>query len=189
MKQMLFALLLWPLMVATAYAEVKLEPPQALLRRAEMSRAEAREVILDIQANVSEFVDPQTFDSYFYILDDLQKIADEKGVNEIYPNAVRTLGQQMVANGIRWLTASRDSLDRIMYYHRWMNVEIAASFLSNVELEEKTLSPSESLVFARIRQEPRGADSLYRRYLPARVGPPPWLPHRTLRARRPRARP
>lgn len=149
MKKLLFALLLWPLLVVTAHAELHLEPPEALLKRAQISRAEAREVILDLQQNISEFVDPKTFDSYLYILDDLQKIADEKGVNEIYPNAVRTLGQQMVANGIRWLTAGRDPIERILYYHKWMNAEIAASFLSNVELEEKTLSPEESLQFAK----------------------------------------
>jgi len=54
---------------------------------------------------------------------------------------VKTLGNQMSSNGIRWLSASRDSKERILYYHRWMNVEIASSFLANVELEEKTLAP------------------------------------------------
>jgi hypothetical protein len=148
MKKTLLCLFLWPLLLATAHAELRLDPPQTLLKRAESGRTEAREVILDLQQNISEFVDPQTFDSYFYILADLEKIAEAKRLNEIYPNAVKTLGAQMASNGIRWLSASRDSIERILYYHRWMNVEIAQSFLSNVELEEKTLAPEQVRLFA-----------------------------------------
>ncbi|RZA09643.1 MAG: hypothetical protein EOP11_01070 [Proteobacteria bacterium] len=148
MKKIILSLLLLPLISLSAFAELKLDPPQALLKRAQTGRTEAREVILDLQQNISEFVDPQTFDAYFSILDQLEKIADEQKVNEIYPNAVKALGQQMVANGIRWLTVSRDPIERIMYYHRWMNMEIAASFLSNVEMEEKTLTQPQAMVFA-----------------------------------------
>jgi hypothetical protein len=148
MKTTLLCLLLWPFLLSNAYAELRLDPPQTLLKRAESGRTEAREVILDLQQNISEFVDPHTFDAYFYILDDLERIADEKKVNEVYPNAVKSLGAQMASNGIRWLSASQDSIERILYYHRWMNVEIASSFLANVEMEEKTLAPGQVKQFA-----------------------------------------
>lgn len=149
MKKLFAALLLLAnTCLPSAYAELKLEPPQKLLEKARESRIACREVILDLQQNISEFRDPKTFDAYFNILNDLARIAAEKGVEEIYPNAVKSLGQQMTANGIRWLSASRDSIERILAYHQWMSAEIAFSFLSNVELEEKTLAPGDITTFA-----------------------------------------
>lgn len=148
MKKIFALLCFLSLAIPMAFADMKLDPPEKLLEKARAGRIACREVILDIQQNIPEMRDPQTFDSYFKILDELEKIAAQTGVNEIYPDAVKNLGLQMVTQGVRWLSTARDTIEKILAYHKWMSVEVAFSFLAATELEEKTLPPENLRRFA-----------------------------------------
>lgn len=119
----------------SANAEIQLESPALLMKRAETGRIQLREVILDITKNLPEIRDPRTFDSYFELLDGLQELAVRHRLDEIYPGAVPALGEKMVANGVRWLKIEEDSTDRVLNYHRWMNADIASSFQGEIERE------------------------------------------------------
>jgi hypothetical protein len=101
--------------------------------KAGKNRIQLREVILDIEKNLPEIRDPRTFDAYFNMLDGLKALAEAQRLDEIYPDAVKILGEKMVANGVRWLKIEEDSTERVMNYHRWMNADIAASYQGEIE--------------------------------------------------------
>jgi hypothetical protein len=142
MKTTILALALTIVAVLPASARNNLDSPDVLLSRAKEGRIQCREVVLDLQQNATEFRDPKTFDSYFYLLPQLQQIATDVNLDEIYPDAVKHLGQLLASNGIRWLSGAHDPLDRLLFYMQWMSVDTAYSFLSNLELENQTLDPA-----------------------------------------------
>lgn len=115
------------------YASIQIGSPQDLVKKAASGRIELREVIMDLQLNAAEFTTPQQFDPYFEILPDLEKLAQDLALDEIYPDGVRKLGVMMSSNGLRWLDISKDSADKIKYYHRWMDEDGAFRFQAQVE--------------------------------------------------------
>ncbi len=120
-----------------ASAELKLDSPASLLARASINQNHLRDVINEIDQNLIEMRDQKTFDQYFFILDELQSLADHFQLDTIYPNAVNKLGQRMVQKGINWLHIYKDSQERILYYHRWIGAEpqVAFTFLYAVEIQ------------------------------------------------------
>lgn len=116
-------------------AELALSSPKDLMIRAEKDRRQLREVLLDIQVNVPEMRDPKTFDSYFFLLDDLQILAEKFDLDSIYPKAVETTGLKMVAHGIRWMDLSQRSLADATYYVRYADADTMSRFLSEVEMQ------------------------------------------------------
>lgn len=125
---------------STAQADLKLASPEALLAKANRGRAACRDVILDISLNVQEMRDPATFDRYFSILGNLSAIAEKHKLEEIYPDAVKSLGLRMVGNGVRWLSITNDSSEKILSYHDWMNTDTAYVFQSNIELATREVT-------------------------------------------------
>lgn len=131
------ATMAFSLIPSFAFAELKLDPPARLLERASKNRNQLRDVINEIDRNVIEMRDQRTFDQYFFILDDLQILADRLQLNTIYPDAVKKLGQRMVQKGVNWLHIYKDSQERLLYYHKWIGAEaqVAFTFLYAVEIQ------------------------------------------------------
>ena len=127
-----------------AQAALNLAPPQDLLKKAAQDRRQLREVLLDIQQNIPEMRDPKTFDSYFFILADLQKLADKLQLNAIFPKAVEATGLKMVAHGIRWLDVSQRPLSDALYYQSYADADVMSRFLAELELHVRNLRNSQA---------------------------------------------
>lgn len=125
-----------------AQAALNLAPPQDLLKKAAQDRRQLREVLLDMQQNIPEMRDPKTFDSYFFILADLQKLADKLQLNAIFPKAVEATGLKMVAHGIRWLDVSQRPLSDALYYQSYADADVMSRFLAELELQVRNLRNS-----------------------------------------------
>ncbi len=137
MRIFLFAFLvgLSPLLV---HAELHLAEPKDLLAKASFDKNQLRDVINDIDQSLADMRDAPTFDKYFFMLDDLQVLADRLNLETIYPEAVKKLGGRMVQKGVNWLDLIHDSKDKILYYHRWMiEPQPAFAFLYSVEMQIK----------------------------------------------------
>lgn len=127
-----------------AQATLNLAPPQDLLKKAAQDRRQLREVLLDMQQNIPEMRDPKTFDSYFFILADLQKLADKLQLNAIFPKAVEATGLKMVAHGIRWLDVSQRPLSDALYYQSYADADVMSRFLAELELQVRNLRNSQA---------------------------------------------
>lgn len=127
-----------------AQAALNLAPPQDLLKKAAQDRRQLREVLLDMQQNIPEMRDPKTFDSYFFILADLQKLADKLQLNAIFPKAVEATGLKMVAHGIRWLDVSQRPLSDALYYQSYADADVMSRFLAELELQVRNLRNSQA---------------------------------------------
>lgn len=132
MKYLVAVVLALPLF---AQAGLNLAEPQDLLVKAQTNRLALREVILDIEMNISEMRDQPTFEKYFFILDDLQIYSDKFRMDDFYPKLVQGLGLRMVSNGMRWLDVTKDSSDKLNYYVKWMNSDNLSRFLSAIEYQ------------------------------------------------------
>ena len=142
MKQTVAALITAMLVFITnhASAELQLDTPQNLISQAKQGKSQLRDVINAIDQNLAEIRDVQTFDQYFFILDDLQVISDDVKLNTIYPDGVKKLGHRMVQKGINWLHIGTDSVDKLIYYHRWMSEpQPAFAALYSFEMQLKDL--------------------------------------------------
>lgn len=139
---------------SSAHAELMLSPPAQLLEQAKQGKNELRDVINMMDQNLDEMRDVRTFDSYFFILDDLQKIADDVHMNTIYPDGVKKLGNRMVQKGINWLQISTDSTEKIIYYHRWMiEPQPAFAALYSFEMQVKDLKTKEEMQASALKLE------------------------------------
>src|SRR5437868_1426825 len=98
MKHFKLLLVLCAVLPSFAFANLHLATPNDLLVKAAIDRTSLRDVILDIEQNIPEMRDPATFESYFFILDQLAAQAQRLGLDQYYPNAVQSLGLHMVSN-------------------------------------------------------------------------------------------
>ncbi len=129
----------------SARADLHIDSPSALLAKAETGKIACREVVLDLLANIPEMRDPALFDSYFRILDALNQIAVKVDLDSIYPDAIKNLGTEMGAGGIRWLSISKDQEEKILYYHKWMGLDVAYTFYSSAEVTARSITDSQEL--------------------------------------------
>jgi hypothetical protein len=118
-------------------AELRLQEPAELLGRAAQGKHQLRDVINELDQNLSEMRDVRVFDKYFFLLDELQVLAVRHQLDSIYPNAVERLGSRMVQKGVNWLDVVKTPLKNILYYHKWMQPSAAFSFLYAAELQAK----------------------------------------------------
>ncbi len=145
MLHQLFYALLILIPLAATHAKMNLPPPEELKKRAEESREKLIEVLLDIDQNLQEMTDPEIFESYFGLLEDLRDLSERANLNEIYPQGVEGLGRRMAAYGARWLRPNKDSADKLIDYHRWMDAQTAAQFQYYIELAIMEYKESEVL--------------------------------------------
>jgi hypothetical protein len=110
-------------------AAINLDEPNVLMAKAQQNRIALREVLLDIEINIPEMRDQPTFDKYFYMLNDLDKLATTLNLEEIYPKMVDRLGLRMVNIGARWLDVTTDTPVKLQYYFKWMDANALNHFL------------------------------------------------------------
>lgn len=142
MKILKHLLILALLLPAFAMAEPMIAPDK-VLKQAALGRNELREVVMSLNFNAAEMRDMETFESYFMLLDDLQKIANENGFEELYPGVIETLGVNLTSQGMRWLSIVNSNETKLIYYVKWMNSTGVGRFLSLVEYELKDISTPE----------------------------------------------
>lgn len=126
-------------------AAVSLAPPQEFLKKASQDRRTLREALLDLQQNISEMRDPATFDSYFFLLADLEAVAERTQLNAIFPKAVNQTGLKMVAHGIRWLDLSQRPLSDALYYLRYADGDVMSRFVAETEIQARSLKEDSRL--------------------------------------------
>jgi hypothetical protein len=59
------------LLTSLAFGELRLDPPDVLLSRASQNRQELRDAVISIQQQLPEMRSQAIFESYFFLLDDL----------------------------------------------------------------------------------------------------------------------
>ncbi len=129
MKSLILCVLL---AVSSSVSANPIASPQELLTRAAKDASALHESILDLQDNLVGFSTKDSFRSYFDILPELQVLAQELGLESIHPGVVKTLGEQMVAYGIRWLNLSLDDRATVQKHLVWINANTAAQYVSLV---------------------------------------------------------
>lgn len=146
MKHFKLLLALCAVLPSFALADLHLATPNDLLAKAAIDRTSLRDVVLDIEQNIPEMRDPATFESYFFILDQLAAQAQRLGLDQFYPNAVQTLGLHMVSNGIRWVDFRIDMTAKLPYYVKWMDVDTLARLEALAEYQVTTIKEDAGLI-------------------------------------------
>lgn len=134
-KKLVLLAFMWP---AMSLAALNLPEPTALLNKAATSRTALLDSILAIEFNIPEMRDPATFDKYFFLMDNLQTLAQDTGLEEYYPQVVEKLALNMVSNGMRWLDVTKTTPEKLSYYIKWMDGDSLARLLGLVEFQLTT---------------------------------------------------
>lgn len=113
-----------------AHAELNLDTPENLLTKAAIDRQQLRDVVLSLEQQLPEMRDVKTFESYFFMLDQLKADSDRLGLDDLYPDAVASIGVKMASFGVKWADLSTMNHDRLAYYLKWMNVDALANLMS-----------------------------------------------------------
>ncbi|WII71851.1 hypothetical protein QJS83_15410 [Bdellovibrio sp. 22V] len=142
MRALSLSWLLGLCLFSTSVFAQSLPPAEELLAKAEQGRAQLKEVIDDVDKNLSKMREAKVFDAYFYMLDDLKELATKFNFEEIEPQAIEKLGLRMVERGTRWLVIAECTKDRLLYYHKWMSKDIAVRYMAQVEVEIGSLGAS-----------------------------------------------
>lgn len=135
MKQLISTIAIALLLPVWAMAAINLPEPAELMQKAKQNRIALREVMLDIEMNLSEMRDQPTFEKYFYMLDDLSALSVSLKLDEIYPKMTERLGLKMTGVGMRWLDVTKDSTEKIQYYIKWMDANTLSRFLDNLSYQ------------------------------------------------------
>lgn len=131
---MSFSLLLGVVMPLRAEAALNLPPPQELLKKASTDRRALREALLDMQLNLSEMRDPETFDNYFFLLAAMEPLAEKLKLGAIFPLAVEQTGLKMVAHGIRWMDLSQRPSSDALYYLRFADGDVVRRLVEETDI-------------------------------------------------------
>lgn len=114
---------------AVANADLVLDKPEQLLKKAAQSRQDLREVVLSIQQQLPEMRDQETFESYFFALAELKTLAQQFNLDDMYPNAVPSLGKKMAAFGVKWIDLGRLPTAKAEYYYQWSDKDVLGALL------------------------------------------------------------
>lgn len=112
---------------------LSIEAPTQLLERASKSRTELRQVIFDINKNIKEFVDLEQLTAYAELVDQLEPLAQQYLLEEIYPGALSDLGSSFFGEASKWLDPRRVNAEQLQFYFRWANFDQAFRYSELVE--------------------------------------------------------
>lgn len=132
LKFVMLAMLFAP---AVAMAGLNLSEPADLMQKAQQDRIALREVMLDLEMNLSEMRDQPTFEKYFFMLDELGVLAVRLKLDEIYPKMTERLGLKMSGVGMRWLDVTKDTPAKLQYYVKWMDIGVLSRFLDTISYQ------------------------------------------------------
>jgi|GEM_PF-4392844 len=123
-SSLLKALLLGLVSVVVEASQLTLPPPQQLRQKAEKSRNDFVNTLLDIEAQLHNIRDPKTFQSYFILMDEWEVLAGRWRMQDFYPDAVKNLGQKMASHGLKWVNLweiGDQDLERHLRYYDEQN--------------------------------------------------------------------
>jgi hypothetical protein len=127
-KKMRF-LILFTITTLLSFQALALDSSSELLKRASKNRIELQTVILEIEQNLKVLSDPVVFRKYFEIIPQLADLAISLDLEQIHPQAVQKLANDMAAHGSRWLKLSSDDKDLILDHVKWMDATATFRFL------------------------------------------------------------
>lgn len=127
------------LLTSLAFGELRLDPPDVLLSRASQNRQELRDAVISIQQQLPEMRSQAIFESYFFLLDDLDALAVKFDLNDIYPNAIFALGSKMTLFGVKWMDLGQMPQKAFSYYMKWLDADGYASLLGTTNYILQTL--------------------------------------------------
>lgn len=146
MKLVRYLMMICLAVPSLSWGALNLPAPKDLLAKATQSRVALREVILDMDLNIPEMRDPATFEGYFFLLDDLQRLSIKFNLNDYYPQAVEGLGLRMAANGMRWLDVTRVTPEKTAFYVKWMDGDNLSRLLGMVEYQLESVTDKTALM-------------------------------------------
>ena len=133
-KPLLFSLFVFcSIFGSTAQAALNLPPPADLLNKASWGRTELRDVIFLIQKNIPEFTGLGEISPYMHILPDLQKYSDQFKLEDIYPKAVRGLGENMFNAAQKWMDVRNVNQQELVFFSRYANYNLATNLAGYIE--------------------------------------------------------
>lgn len=106
-----------------AFADLQLASPEKLVEQASQGRQQLRDVVLSIQQQLPEMRDYATFEGYYLTLDQLNIYSNQFNLNDIYPDAIYSLGRKMSLFSIKWVDLSKMENDKLKYYLKWFDLE------------------------------------------------------------------
>lgn len=121
------------LAASTAFAELHLAEPEALLTQARKGRIELRDVIFDIEKNIPEFTELDQIDRYVFILPELQHLSEEFRLDDLYPKAVKKLGESIFSASIKWLDVRNLPSEQIVRFAQYANFDLAFRYAEAIE--------------------------------------------------------
>ncbi len=128
MKALIFSVFVF--FTTPGNAALKLDPPDVFIKKASLDRQALLDAVLSLETQLPEMRDPRTFESYFFLCDQLQVKATEFGLDDLYPDAVKSLGKKMSEFGIKWINLSLINQENLQYYLKWMDTEGLSNLLS-----------------------------------------------------------
>ena len=143
MKALLFAALVSISSLANAITNLDL--PEALIQKASIDRQNLRDVVLTLETHLPEMRDLRTFESYFFLCDKLQEKAIEFGLDDLYPDGVKSLAVKMAAFGVKWVDLSKINKENLSYYLKWIDIEGLTNLLSYANYYSKKITDIDPL--------------------------------------------
>lgn len=98
-SSLLKALLLGLVSVVVEASQLTLPPPQQLRQKAEKSRNDFVNTLLDIEAQLHNIRDPKTFQSYFILMDEWEVLAGRWRMQDFLSGCCEKFGSK---NGKSW---------------------------------------------------------------------------------------
>lgn len=115
-----------------AFAALNLAEPDVLLTKARQSRIDLRDVVFDIDKNIVEFTELEQMDKYLFILPELQYLSDQFMLDDLYPKAVKRLGESMFSAAIKWLDVRTVPQEQILRYAAYANFDLAFRYADSI---------------------------------------------------------
>lgn len=117
-------------LVTTAFiASAQIESPESYLARASQGAVDLQNVMLDVQINLPTLSTKNEFRKYLSLMPQFVELAEKHRLESIHPGAVRELGRQVVAYGIRWLDLSVDDSATVQLHLDWIDSITAGQYI------------------------------------------------------------
>lgn len=117
------------LITTALLSTAQMETPEAYLTRGAQSAVDLQNVLLDVQINLPTLSTKNEFRKYLALMPRFVELAEIHRLESIHPGAVRELGRQVVAYGIRWLDLSVDDATTAQLHLDWIDSITAGQYI------------------------------------------------------------
>jgi hypothetical protein len=139
-------------LTSRALAQLSLDPPEVLMSRATQGRQELRDVVITLQQQLPEMRSQSTFESYFFLLDQLDVLAGKFELNDVFPGAIKALGTRMTLFAVKWIDLTLMPQSTFSYYVKWFDGDGFANLLGTTNYILQTLNKTEYDKFKRLAE-------------------------------------